>query len=114
MARVGRVTADTVLRGRALDVLPTLRDPYDLVFLDGGWSEYPDMLSDLARLTRVGGLLLSDNLFPLFSDCAQGMGSSEAVKRYLSDLVADPRFVTYIFQGKWQAWSYRVQAAADE
>ena len=70
------------------------------------------MLSDLARLTRVGGLLLSDNLFSLFSDWAQGIGS-EAVKRFLSDLVADPR-VTYIFQGRWQAWSYRVQPAADE
>ena len=103
----------TVLRGRALDVLPPLRKPYDVIFLDGGWWEYPEMLPDLARLTRVGGLLVSDNLFPLFSDWAQGMDGSEAVKRYLSDLVADPQFVTYIFQGKWQAWSYRIQPAAD-
>ena len=103
----------SVLRGRALDVLPALREPYDVIFLDGGWWEYPEMLPDLARLTRVGGLLVSDNLFSLFSDWAQGMDGSEAVKRYLSDLVADPQFVTYIFQGKWQAWSYRVQPAAD-
>ena len=41
------------------------------------------MLPELARLTRVGGLLVSDNLFPLFSDWAQGMGGSDAVKRYL-------------------------------
>ena len=108
LASRGLSSRVTVLRGRALDVLPTLREPYDVVFLDGGWSEYPEMLPDLARLTRVGGLLVSDNLFSLFSNWAQGMGGGEAVKRYLSDLVADRRFVTYIFQGKWQAWSYRI------
>ena len=37
------------------------------------------MSPDLARLTRVEGLLLSDNLFSPFSDWAQGMGGSEAV-----------------------------------
>ena len=105
----GRVT---VLRGRALDVLPTLRETYDVIFLDGDWSEYPDMLPDLARLTRIGGLLVSDNLFSLFSNWAQGMGGGDAVKRYLTDLVADPRFVTHIFQGNWEAWSYRVGPAA--
>ncbi len=112
MASRGLSGQVTVIRGRALDVLPTLREPYDVVFLDGDWWEYPDMLPDLARLTRIGGLLVSDNLFPLFSDWAQGMGGSDAVKRYLTDLVSDPRFVTHIFQGKWEAWSYRVQPAA--
>ena len=112
MASRGLSGQVTVIRGRALDVLPTLREPYDVVFLDGDWWEYPDMLPDLARLTRVGGLLVSDNLFPLFSDWAQGMGGSDAVKRYLTDLVSDPRFVTHIFQGKWEAWSYRVQPVA--
>ena len=37
------------------------------------------MSPDLARLARVEGLLLSDNLFSPFSDWAQGMGGSEAV-----------------------------------
>ena len=79
LASRGLTDRVTVLRGQALDVLPTLREPYDVIFLDGGWSGYPEISPDLARLTRVEGLLLSDNLFSPFSDWAQGMGGSEAV-----------------------------------
>lgn len=97
-----------VLRGEARDVLADLTDPYDVVFLDANWEEFPDWVDHLARLTRVGGVLVSANLFPLFEEWAEAMPHKEKVQAYLTQLVADPRFRTHIIPAKWHALSFRV------
>lgn len=51
LASRGLADRVNLLIGRALDVLPTLEDPYDAIFIDGDWLEYLAMLPDLARLT---------------------------------------------------------------
>ncbi|MGY0230484.1 O-methyltransferase [Longispora urticae] len=51
-----------LITGRALDVLPRLADAaYDLVFVDGEKSEYPQYADEAARLLRPGGVLALDN-----------------------------------------------------
>ncbi len=97
-----------VLRGEARDVLADLTDPYDVVFLDADWEEFPEWVDYLARLTRVGGVLVSANLFPLFEEWAEDMPHKEKVQAYLTTLVADPRFRTHIIPAKWHALSFRV------
>ena len=97
-----------ILRGRATEVLEDLSDPYDAIFVDADWEDYPMWLPHFARLTRKGGVLISDNLFPLFEDWAQYMPHKESIKVYLTALVRDSRFVTHIARQKWQAISYRV------
>ena len=52
-----------VLRGRGADVLPGLDEPYDLIFSDGDPEELPQDLDHFLRLLRLGGSLLSANLF---------------------------------------------------
>ena len=98
----------TVLRGEATDILPTLTEAYDIVFVDADWDKYPGWLPDLARLTRKGGVIVTSNLFPLFEEWAQELPDKEAVQSYLTDLVQDSRFKTYIIPDRWQAFSYRV------
>lgn len=97
-----------LLRGQARDLVPSLSEPYDVVFLDADWGEFPLFLPHLARLVRPGGVLVSANLFPLFAEWAKDMPDKEAVEEYLRRLVADPRFRTYIIPDKWHALSYRV------
>lgn len=47
-----------VIAGRALDVLPRMTDgAYDLVVVDADRSEYPDYVTQAARLLRRGGTL---------------------------------------------------------
>lgn len=47
-----------VIAGRALDVLPRMTDgAYDLVVVDADRSEYPDYVTQAARLLRPGGTL---------------------------------------------------------
>jgi predicted O-methyltransferase YrrM len=49
-------------RGFALEVLPSLEGPFDIVFLDAVKTEYAGYLELALPLLRVGGVVLADNL----------------------------------------------------
>ncbi|MEM1106540.1 MAG: O-methyltransferase [Pseudomonadota bacterium] len=51
-----------VRTGAALDLLPGLAGPVDLVFLDANKESYPAYLTHAVRLTRPGGLIVADNV----------------------------------------------------
>lgn len=51
-----------VITGGALNILPGLQPPFDLVFLDANKESYPAYLTHAVRLTRPGGLILADNV----------------------------------------------------
>ncbi len=54
-------TRTRLINGRALDVLPRLTDgAYDLVFVDGARTEYPQYVGEALRLLRPGGILVVD------------------------------------------------------
>ncbi|GAB4360596.1 MAG: hypothetical protein Kow0073_19940 [Immundisolibacter sp.] len=57
----GCLPQTTVLIGAALEVLPGLKGPFDLVLLDIDKADYRFALEHCARLLRAGGLLLADN-----------------------------------------------------
>jgi len=97
-----------VLRGEATVVLAVLKEPYDLVFMDGDWKDYPALLPDLTRLTRPGGILLTSNLFPLFEEWAPSLPYKDRVEEYLIRLVRNPAFRTFVFRSEWKALSYRL------
>ena len=97
-----------VLRGQATEILQGLSEPYDVIFVDADWEDYPKWPPHFARLTRRGGMLVSDNLFPLFEDWAQHLPHRESIREYLKALVRDRRFQTHIARDKWQAFSCRV------
>lgn len=50
-----------VIEGNALDVLPTLKDEYDLIFLDSDKNIYPDAFKLSTPRLRKGGLFVADN-----------------------------------------------------
>jgi len=52
----------TLVEDDALSVLPSLKDTYDFIFLDGAKGQYINMLGDLIRLLGEGGVLVSDNV----------------------------------------------------
>ncbi len=54
-------TRTRLINGRALDVLPRLTDgAYDVVFIDGDRTEYPQYVTEALRLLRPGGILVMD------------------------------------------------------
>lgn len=51
-----------IMIGNAVDILPTLNGPYDIVFIDANKGKYPFFLSEGIRLTKKGGIILADNI----------------------------------------------------
>lgn len=49
-------------KGQAADILPTLPDSFDLIFMDGDKRGYPDYFHQLIDRMNPGGLLLADNI----------------------------------------------------
>jgi len=98
----------TVLRGRGQSILPRLKGHYDVVFLDGDWREYPRYIPNLRRLTRPGSIIVTANLNPLFGGWGGRLPGKPAILSYLTRLVRDPQFRTYIVPGEWHSISVRV------
>jgi predicted O-methyltransferase YrrM len=97
-----------VLRGRGQDVIPKLKGRYDVVFLDGDWREYPGYIPHLSRLTRPGSIVVTANLNPLFGGWGGKIPGKPAIKSYLTRLVRDPHFCTYVVPREWHSISVRV------
>ena len=52
----------TLLEGDAQEVLKTLKEPYDFIFMDAAKGQYLHFLPQVLRLMRPGGILVSDNI----------------------------------------------------
>ncbi len=52
----------TLLEGDALDILPTLNQTFDFVFIDAAKAHYSEFLCHSLRLTKKGGVLAFDNV----------------------------------------------------
>lgn len=61
-ARAGREHQITLLEGDAQDILPTLEEPYDLIFMDAAKGQYIHFMPEVLRLLKKDGVLVSDNV----------------------------------------------------
>lgn len=52
----------TLIEGDALEVLSSLDDTFDFIFMDAAKAQYIHMLDDVIRLLAPGGVLVSDNV----------------------------------------------------
>ncbi len=53
----------TLIKGDAVDILPTLTDKYDLIFIDAAKGQYPVFLENSLRLLAPNGIIIADNIF---------------------------------------------------
>jgi len=60
--KAGMMDRVEVIEGDALEVLDSLDDEFDLIFIDIEKNDYPKALPDCGRLLRKGGLLVADNV----------------------------------------------------
>lgn len=51
-----------VIIGNAVEVLPTLEGPYDVIFIDANKGKYPVFLQEAIRMSRVGSIIFADNI----------------------------------------------------
>jgi predicted O-methyltransferase YrrM len=48
--------------GKAIDTLPTLEGPFDLIFIDADKASYPEYFQWAVKLSRPDGLIIADNV----------------------------------------------------
>lgn len=60
--RAGKEEQITLIEGDALEVMQSLEDSYDLIFMDAAKGQYIHYLPEAVRLLSAGGLLVSDNV----------------------------------------------------
>lgn len=60
--KAGKERQITLLEGDALEILPTLTQQYDFIFMDAAKGQYIHFLPDILKLLTPGGLLVSDNV----------------------------------------------------
>lgn len=52
----------TLLCGDAKDILPSIQEQFDLIFMDAAKAQYPVFYPEVKRLLKPGGILISDNV----------------------------------------------------
>ena len=48
--------------GNAVEILPTLNEKYDMIFIDANKGKYPIFLQEAIRLSHVGSVIVADNI----------------------------------------------------
>lgn len=93
LALAGLADVVDVRLGRALDLLPELDGPFDLVFVDADKSSVPDYLEHSLRVTAPGSVIVVDNVVRdgAVADAASTDPSVVGVRRMLEMVAAEPR-----------------------
>jgi predicted O-methyltransferase YrrM len=103
-ARAGLSDVIELRVGRAIEALPKLvaenAGPFDLVFIDADKPSTPNYLEWAMRLTRVGSLIVIDNVVRdgKVADPANSEPNVVGIRRALEQLARDPRLCATAFQ----------------
>ena len=60
--RAGKEKQITLLEGDAMEVMQSLKEPYDFIFMDAAKGQYIHYMPEAVRLLSDGGILMSDNV----------------------------------------------------
>lgn len=80
--------------GPALDVLPGLPQPFDLVFIDADKPNYPNYFDAVVERTRQGGLIIADNVLwsgRILQPAGEQDEATRAIAAYNAKVLNDPR-----------------------
>lgn len=83
--------------GNALDIIPSLEQTFDLVFIDADKENYPNYFDMVIDKVSVGGYIIADNVLwsgKVLDDDADLDKDTVALKEYARKLKADPRVET--------------------
>jgi predicted O-methyltransferase YrrM len=81
----------TVITGRALEILPTLEGPFDLIFIDADKRSNPLYLPLVLDLARPGALIVADNVVRGGRVLEPADPDARGVRDFLGLLAAEPR-----------------------
>ena len=118
IAAAGLADRVAVIVGRALESLPTLEGPFDLVFIDADKGTNADYLGWALRLSRPGTVVVCDNVVRdgRITDATATEPDVTGTRRLFEALAAEPRLTATAIQTVgakgWDGFAIAVVAAA--
>jgi predicted O-methyltransferase YrrM len=93
VARAGLSDVVELRLGRALETLPGVEGPFDLIFIDADKVSYPEYFSWAVKLSRAGSLIIADNVVRKGAviDAESGDANVQGVRRFNELMAADQR-----------------------
>lgn len=99
LQRAGLADRVEVIVGAALDTLPTVNGPFDLIFIDADKENYPAYLEWAVRLARPGAVIVADNVIRQGQILdPESNAQARAVRQTLEAMGEHPRLDTAVIQ----------------
>ena len=93
-----------IYEGDAVEILPTLDEKYDVVFIDAAKGKYPFFLKEALRMIKSTGVILADNILYkgyVMSDYNKHKQRTAVrnLREYIKEVTENPNIETEILEG---------------
>ena len=100
---VGLTERINIYEGDAVEILPTLNEKYDVVFIDAAKGKYPFFLKEALRMIKPNGIILADNILYkgyVMSDYNKHKQRTAVrnLREYIKEITENPDFETEILE----------------
>ena len=101
--KVGVEDRITLYEGDAVEILPTLNEKYDVVFIDAAKGKYPFFLKEALRMIKPTGVILADNILYkgyVMSDYNKHKQRTAVrnLREYIKEVTENPNIETEILE----------------
>ena len=101
--KVGVEEKINIYEGDAVEILPTLNDKYDIIFIDAAKGKYPFFLREALRMLNENGVILADNILYkgyVMSDYNKHKQRTAVrnLREYIHDVTNNPNLETEILE----------------
>lgn len=92
-----------IYEGDAVEILPTLQEQYDVVFIDAAKGKYPFFLQEALRMIKPGGIIIADNVLYkgyVMSDYNKHKQRTAVrnLREYIAEITQNPNLETQILE----------------
>lgn len=92
-----------ILEGDAVEILPTLNNKYDVVFIDAAKGKYPFFLNEALRMIKPNGIIFADNILYkgyVMSDYNKHKQRTAVrnLREYVKEITENPNLETEILE----------------
>lgn len=101
--KIGVSERINIFIGNAVEILPTLNNEYDIVFIDAAKSKYSIFLAEGIRMIKNGGIILADNVLYkgyVMSDYNKHKQRTAVrhLREYIKEVTENPNLETEILE----------------
>ena len=103
IVKIGVADKINILEGDAVEILPTLKGKYDMIFIDAAKGKYPFFLKEALRMLSDNGVIFADNILYkgyVMSDYNKHKQRTAVrnLREYIAEVTNNPELETEILE----------------